>query len=99
MTVAPANGFAVVADRPIARKARLQAGYATIDEAYGGLNADRIQSGPRVFAIATVPLPAALSLQLFVTRAFETSYTVSNRTRFDAVVSYDVLAAIRRAGR
>ncbi|HMD37420.1 MAG TPA: hypothetical protein VKH42_20740 [Vicinamibacterales bacterium] len=92
----PAGGFAVSVDRPVTSRLKLQAGYATIDEFYGGLNADRIQRGPRVFAIATVSLPAGLSVQIFGTRAFETSYAVSNRTRFDAVVSYDVLTAARR---
>lgn len=94
-----ASGFAVVAERPVGRRVRLQAGYATIDEFYGGLNADRIQRGPRVFAIANVPLPAALSVQFFITRAFEAAYPVSNKTRFDAVISYDLLAAIRGAAR
>jgi len=91
-----AGGFAVSGERQMMSRLKLQAGYATIDPFYGGLNADRIQRGPRVFAIATVSLPAALSVQIFATRAFDTAYTVSNRTRFDAVVSYDVLAATRR---
>jgi len=94
--VNPAGGFAASVDRPLTSRVRLQGGYATVDEFYGGLNADRIQRGPRVFAIATVSLPAGLSVQVFGTRAFETTYAVSNRTRFDAVVSYDVLAATKR---
>jgi hypothetical protein len=92
----PAGGFAVSVDRPLTSRVKLQGGYATIDEFYGGLNADRIQRGARVFAIASIALPAGLAVQVFGTRAFETSYSVSNRTRFDAVVSYDALAAIKR---
>jgi len=95
--VNPAGGFAVTLERPLTSHLKLQGGYATVDEFYGGLNADRMQRGPRVFAIAGVPLPAGFAVQLFVTRAFETTYSVSNRLRFDAVLSYDVLAAIRQA--
>jgi hypothetical protein len=94
--VNPAGGFSASAERPLASWLKLQGGYATIDQFYGGLNADRIQRGPRVFTIATLSLPAAFSVQLFATRAFETSYSVTNRTRFDAVLSYDVVAAMRR---
>ena len=93
----PASGFAVSVERSITSHAKVQGGYATVDQFYGGLNADRIQRGRRVFSIVTVPLPASLSVQLFVTRAFDAPYAISNRTRVDAVVSYDVLAAFRRA--
>ena len=94
--VDPAGGFGVSVERPVAPWLKVQGGYATIDERYGGLNADRIQRGPRVFAIAAISLPAGLAVQLFFTRAFQTPYPVSNRTRFDAVLSYDVVAAMKR---
>jgi len=99
VTVQPANGFAVVGERPLGR-VRLQGGYADIDRDYGGLNADRLQRGRRVFAIAAIPIVRALTAQLFATRAFAAPYAISNRTRFDAVVTYDVLAALHdlRAG-
>ena len=92
----PAYGFAVIGERPITTHARLQAGYATIDPAYGGLNGDRIQCGQRIFGTASIPLTPTFALQLFATQAFGNDFTVTNRTRFDAVVTYDVLAAIRR---
>ena len=44
-----------LAERPITKWVRLQGGYITIDEHYGGLNADRIQRRRRFFAIANVP--------------------------------------------
>jgi hypothetical protein len=93
-----AFGFAAWLERPLIARARLQAGYATIDELYGGWNADRIQRGPRLFAIATVPVHRELSVSLYATRAFSSSYPISNRTRFDAVLVYDLGETLRRIG-
>jgi hypothetical protein len=90
----PATGFALAAERTIAGHARVQGGYADVDLAYGGLNGDRYQEGRRVFTMATIPLVRALSAQIYATHAVGSS-PVANRTRFDAVVTYDVLAALR----
>jgi len=95
VTMHPATGFAVVAERPIAGRARVQGGYADIDVLYGGLNGDRYQQGRRIFAMATIPVVRALTAQIYATHAVG-SAPVSIRTRFDAVVTYDVLAAVRR---
>jgi hypothetical protein len=96
VTIEPATGFAVIAERPVTAHARVLAGYATIDPSYGGLNGDRVQRGRRIFGTATIPLTPTVNVQLFATHAFGNDFTVTNRTRFDAVVTYDVLAAIRR---
>lgn len=98
-TSAPdAAGFAVTAERPITRWVRLQGGYATIDEHYGGLNADRIQRGRRFFAIANVPIYGPLSASIFATHALDADYSISNKTRFDAVLAWDVLNSLRQTG-
>lgn len=94
-----AGGFVLTAERPITRWVRLQGGYASIDEHYGNLNADRIQRGRRAFAIAAVPIVGPLSATVFVTRALGAAYAISNRTRFDAVLQYDVLSSLRKTGR
>jgi hypothetical protein len=93
-----AFGFALWLERPVTSHAHLQAGYTTIDEHYGGWNADRIQRGKRMFAIATVPIYRELAASLFFTQAFDNSFTVSNRTRFDVVLSYDLAQTLRRTG-
>jgi hypothetical protein len=93
-----AFGFAIWLERPVTTHARLQAGYATIDELYGGWNADRIQKGRRLFAIASLPIHRELSASLYATRAFSSSYPVSNQTRFDAILVYDLAEALRRIG-
>lgn len=93
-----ANGFVLTAERPVTKWVRLQAGVASIDQFYGGLNADRIQRGRRVFAIANVPLVGPLAAAFFATQAFHAPYSISNRTRFDAVLSYDLLRTLRDTG-
>jgi hypothetical protein len=94
LTHQPASGWALTAERQLTGL-RLQAGYADIDAAYGGLNGDRYQRGRRLFTIATIPIGRAFSAQLFLTRALPGAFAVTNRTRFDAVVSYDLLGALR----
>jgi len=91
-----AAGFAVLADRNLPRSIRIQGGYATIDEKYGGLNADRVQRGRRFLALATIPLVGPLSASIYATHALHSPYTVSNKTRFDAVLAWDVMASLRK---
>lgn len=91
-----AFGFALWLERPITRHARLQCGYATIDEHYGGWNADRIQRGKRLFAIGTIPISRELSGSVFFTQALPAGYPISNRTRLDLVLNYDLLQTLRR---
>ncbi len=93
-----AAGFAVTAERPITKWVRLQGGYTTIDEFYGGLNADRIQRGRRFFAVANVPIWGPLTGSIYVTHAQDSTYTVSNKDRFDAVLAWDVAASLRKSG-
>src|SRR5262249_23135352 len=74
----PAYGFAMWADRVVAGgRLRLQSGYATIDRSYGGLNADRIQTGRRVFLASTVTITKALSVALYGTRALAEPYAIT----------------------
>jgi hypothetical protein len=94
----PASGFGVWADRPITKHARLQGGYVTVDRFYGNWNADRMQSGRRFFASATIAIYGPVSASLYVTQALDAPYAVSVNRRFDAVISYDVLNTLRRTG-
>ena len=93
-----AAGFSVTAERPITKWVRLQGGYVTIDEDYGGLNADRIQRGRRFFVVANVPIYGPLSASVFATQALDATYRLSNKTRFDAVLAWDVLNSLRKTG-
>ena len=96
MTIHPAAGFAVWGDRQLPGKVRVQGGYDTVDQFFGGWNADRIQNGRHVFAVAQVPLGAGFGLQVFGTRALSSSYAISIKSRVDVTVNYDVLSAFHR---
>ena len=94
-----AAGFSISGERPITKWFRFQGGYATIDALFGGLNADRINRGRRLFGLATIPIAGPLSSTIFVTQAFHADYAISNRTRVDLVLQYDVLAVLRKTGK
>jgi len=61
------------------------------------VNGDRYGRGQRLFADAKMPLPADLSLNVFYTRAIDNDFALPLRTRFDVVVSYNVLKGVQRA--
>jgi hypothetical protein len=99
ITAQPGGGFAITVERPLTRYVRLQGGYLTIDERYGNLNADRIQRGRRFAVMANVALRGPLTASLFATQALHSAFGVSNRTRFDLVLQYDVLSVLRETRR
>jgi hypothetical protein len=93
-----ASGFAVWADRAVSKHLRLQGGYVTVDQFYGGWNADRMQAGRRVFGQATIPIYGPFAASIFGTRAIDPQFTLPIKSRVDVVVSYDALDTLRRAG-
>ncbi len=98
MTIHPAAGFALWGERVLPYRIRVQGGYATIDRYFGGWNADRMQNGKRIFAVAAVPLHGGVTIQAFGTQAFTTSYPIPIKHRVDITASYDVLAALHHTG-
>jgi hypothetical protein len=91
------HGYAAGFEKALPRKVALTIGVADIDRASPLVNGDRYGRGRRLFADARMPLPADLSLNVFCTRAFDNDYALPLRTRFDVVVSYNVLKALQRA--
>jgi hypothetical protein len=98
MRVLPAGGFAVTVERPLTDWLRASGGYASVDPDYGGLNADRFDRGRRVFVTTAVTFTPWLNLSLFATRAVANDVPLANRTRFDAVLTYNLLDSLRRTG-
>jgi len=92
----PASGFAVSADRSLPWRARLHAGFVSVDQYYGGWNADRIQSGRHFFAVVGIPIAGPLSAQLFAARALSSDYPIPIKRRYEAVIAYDILSMLRR---
>jgi hypothetical protein len=96
--VAPAGGFAITLERPLTEWLRASGGYATIDRNYGSLNGDRFERGRRIFATTTITFTRWLNLSLFATRAVAIDFPLPIRTRFDAVLTYNLLDSLRRTG-
>lgn len=94
----PAGGFAVSIERAIGRTLTVGGGYATIDPDYGHVNGDRFDIGRRVFTSAALDVTPWLALDLFVTRAIANDFPVAIGTRFDAVLTFDLLPSLRRTG-
>lgn len=105
MTPNPAPGFAVTAEVPPVHHVRFSGGYATIDERYDAntsrakLNSERMQRGRRFFVTANIPMTGQLSAVLFFTRALPSTYELTNRSRVDAMVQYDLLSVLRRTAK
>jgi hypothetical protein len=92
------SGFTATAEKQLTRPLGLAAGYGDIDKNFGGLNADRFNRGRRVYAIFTYALSPVLSLSTYTGRAVLNDYPVTNRTRVDVTLTYNVLAHLQRAG-
>jgi hypothetical protein len=93
------NGYAAGFEKALPHKSSLALGWANIDRANGLVNGDRYGRGQRLFVDAKMPLPADLSLNVFYTRAIDNDFALPIRTRFDVVVSYNVLKALQRTVR
>jgi hypothetical protein len=97
-TVGTVAGFTVSGEKKILSPLLVSLGYGDIDKNYGSLNADRFNRGRRLFGIATYTLSPVLALSTFVGRAVHNDYLVSNHTRVDVTLTYNVLAQLQRAG-
>jgi hypothetical protein len=91
------KGFAVSVDRALTRTLTMSGGYATVDRA-AVLNGDRFLRGRRGFVEARYALTPELTLSTYFTRAFHNDFAIPLRTRFDFLVTYNVLKGLQRAG-
>lgn len=91
-------GFTLTGEKQLRRPLGAAAGYGDIDKNYGGLNADRFNRGRRVYGILTYTLSPTLSLSTYLGRGVLNDYAITNRTRFDVTLSYNLLAQLQRNG-
>jgi hypothetical protein len=94
----PATGYSVYGERALAKRIAAGGGWADIDVAYGGLNADRFNKGRRLFVNGSVTVVPELSVQVFYQHAVGNDFAVSNRSRLDVILAYNVLKALQRGG-
>jgi hypothetical protein len=94
----PDFGYAVRGEKSLARRVTAGGGFARIDRAYGGLNADRFPAGKRLFGTASYTLSPELSLNLFASRAVGNQFAQPTRTRVDLFLTYNLLKTLQKAG-
>ena len=91
-------GFSVSAERAVHKRVVLAGGFANIDENNGTLSGDRYFRGKRIFVEPKITILPELTLSVFYTEAFGNDFAVVNKTRFDVVLSYNVLKALQKVG-
>jgi hypothetical protein len=94
---APNQGFALTLDKTLGN-VRVGGGYASIDVDYGNLNADRFQTGNRVFVTAACNISPELVASAFITRAIGNETSVPQRTLANFTLTYDGLKALKKTG-
>jgi hypothetical protein len=94
----PERGFAVTLDKAVHKHVSMNWGYASIDPAYGVLNADRFQIGNRVFAMVVYTISPEFLASAFITRAIGNDIPVPQRTLTNIVFTYNALPALKRTG-
>lgn len=98
MAASVRSGFALAVDRRLVPHLEATLGFASVDRAHDGLNADRFGRGRRVFATLTTALSSALEMQVFAQHSAGTPYPIPNRRRFDVVFTYNVARHLRQVG-
>jgi hypothetical protein len=93
-----AYGFALHGDKAITKRLTVSGGYAQIDPAYGNLNADRFLTGKRLFVLSNLQITSELTFSTYFTRAVGNSVPVTQQTRLDVIISYNLLKRLQRAG-
>lgn len=96
--VAPdtARGMHVSADMRPLRQLAVTAGFASVDRAYGGLNADRFDRGNRVYCNGTFAVNETLSLGWFYAEGVANDYTIPNEHRLDIVATINPTTMLRK---
>lgn len=92
------QGFAVTLDKTVNKKVVVNGGYASIDPAYGILNADRFQIGNRIFAMVIYTISPELQASAFITRAVGNDIPLPQRTLLNIVFTYNLLPALKKTG-
>jgi len=90
-----AMGGAITVEKPFGRT-RFAATFASVDDRYRPVNADRYGRGQRVSLTSTTSLGRDVSLQIFLTHALDDDIAMPNRTRLDVHIRYELAALLRQ---
>jgi hypothetical protein len=85
------------------KKLTVTAGVMSVDQYYGTptfqpYNGDRYESGTRQYTISTYQVTPELGFTVFQTEAFATDYPINLQHRFDALVTFNPTAWLKRKG-
>ncbi len=93
----PAWGCALSAQKDAGQRLTLVGGYADVDKNYVNWNADRMGKGRRLYIAATYNFWREFSAGVYATRAFANDFRLASANRFDLLLTYDILKALKRA--
>jgi hypothetical protein len=96
--VMPDYGFNLVLGKTLAGRLTLSPGFASVDPNLGVLNGDFYARGNRVYLITRLALSPELSITAQATQALHNDFIVANHTRFDLVLSYNLMKTLQKAG-
>ncbi len=96
--VKPDYGYSIYGEKTLHKRLTLGAGLADVDRYFNPLNADRFGIGRRFFVESRFVLSPELSVSAFYQHAVATDYAIANKTRFDLVVTYNLLRSLQRTG-
>jgi hypothetical protein len=97
--IRPDYGFALGCQKILYQRLKLEGGYAQVDPFYGNLNADRFLSGKRVYLMGSYQFSPEFTLSTYLTQAVANHQVpVAQQTRFDLIVSYNLLKSLQRTG-
>ena len=92
------QGFALTLDKAVHKRVSVNWGYASIDPAYGILNADRFLMGNRIFSMVVYTISPEFLASAFITRAVGNDVPPMQRTLSNIVFTYNALPALKRTG-
>jgi len=92
------SGFSCHTQTRIGKRLGLWTGFVSIDKDYGPWNSDRFGGGRRFFIVPSLALFRDVTLSLAFTHTLNYPHPVSNRSRLDLVLGYNLLSSLRRAG-
>jgi hypothetical protein len=92
-----AYGFALTGEKKATKRLSFTGGYLQIDPVVGALNADRLGRGQHLYVVGSYALTPELTVSTFLTHTVGGNPGVSNRTRAEVLVGYDLLKGLKRA--
>lgn len=93
----PHYGYAVSVEKTLNKKLNLSGGYADIDKDYGGLNANRIGSGKKLFLLGTYNLTPEFGFSTFYARSVNHDFAVPQHHYLALIFNYNLLKSLQRA--